>query len=175
MHMNSHSRMKRKGDNIARDCVLGLTEMIDFWCPVESCNKSFAVHSNAERHLRTHGINPAAETTSETLEYVVGSETPTVPDVRQASQVPVMLKWVPQSLTSRTSVAWNNKSSDSESDGEDNYPSLSVPPSPATPSSLAWDCDYSSGEETYDGGDNHPYHPRHVRNLPDATGGHVDR
>ena len=84
-----------------------------------------------------------------------------VSDVRQASQVPVMLKWVPQSLTSRTTIAWN-KSSDSESDGEDSFPTLSVPLSPATPSSLAWDCDYSSGESTYESGDNHPYHPRHV-------------
>jgi len=28
-HMNSHSGMKRKGDNIGRDCVLGLMESID--------------------------------------------------------------------------------------------------------------------------------------------------
>ena len=28
-HMNSHSGMKRKGDNIGRDCVLGLMERID--------------------------------------------------------------------------------------------------------------------------------------------------
>jgi len=101
------------------------------------------------------------------MEYTVGFETPLVSDVRQATQVPVMLKWVPQSLTSRTMIAWNNKSSDSESDGEDSFPTLSVPLSPATPSSLAWDCDYSSGESTYEGGDSHPYHPRHVSGRSD--------
>ena len=70
------------------------------------------MRSNAKRHLRTHGINPATETTSKALEYAVGFETPmVVSDVRQANQVPVMLKWVLQSLTSRTSIAWNNKSS----------------------------------------------------------------
>jgi len=135
MHMNSHSRMKRKGDNIARDCVLGLTEMIDFWCPVESCNKSFAVHSNAERHLRTHGINPATETTSEALEYAVDFETPMVPEVRQANQVPAMFKWVPQGMTSQTSIVWKNTSSESESDGEVSLSTLSMPLPLAPPSS----------------------------------------
>lgn len=77
--MNSHSGMRCKGDNIARDCVLGLMGMIAYRCPVESCSRSFAVRSNAKRHLRTHGINPA-ETTSEALEYAVEYETPMVSD-----------------------------------------------------------------------------------------------
>ena len=118
------------------------------------------MRSNAKRHLRTHGINPATETSSKALEYTVGFEIPMVSDVQQASQVPVTLKWVPQSLTSRTTIAWNNRSSDSESDGEDSFPTLSAPLSPVTSS---WDCGYSSGESVYEGGDNHPYHPRNVR------------
>lgn len=77
--MNSHCGIRRKGDNIARDCVLGLMGMIAYQCPVESCSRSFTVRSNAKRHLRTHGINPA-ETTGEALEYAVGSETPMVSD-----------------------------------------------------------------------------------------------
>ena len=108
------------------------------------------------------------ETTSEVLEYTAGSETPMVSDVRQANQVPVIRKRVPQSQKSRTSVAWN-KSSGPESDGENSSSISSVPPSPATPPSLAWDSGYSSGDSTYEGVSNFPYNPRYVRDRLDAV------
>jgi len=47
---------------LACDVYTGdLLSAIAFTCPVQSCNKKFAVRSNAKRHLRTHGIMPTPD------------------------------------------------------------------------------------------------------------------
>ena len=65
------------------------------------------------------GINPATEAVNEALESTVRFDTPTVSDDRQANQVPVVPKWIPLSLSpSRTAIAWDDKSSDPESESD---------------------------------------------------------
>ncbi|KAL6299225.1 hypothetical protein BKA93DRAFT_695603, partial [Sparassis latifolia] len=84
-HMNSHSGAK------------------PFKCPIPTCNKSFAVRSNAKRHLRTHGIFPSSDTTSSTpSQFTVGFDTPLVSEVHEVGKLPAKLRWVPQSLATRT-------------------------------------------------------------------------
>ncbi|KAH9031956.1 hypothetical protein EDB84DRAFT_1270813 [Lactarius hengduanensis] len=72
-HMNVHSGAK------------------PFTCPVQSCNKKFAVRSNAKRHLRTHGIMPTPDM-SFISTPVEGNDVTTAPE-------PAF--WIPQSLKER--------------------------------------------------------------------------
>ncbi|KAI0077361.1 hypothetical protein K474DRAFT_1556726, partial [Panus rudis PR-1116 ss-1] len=83
-HMNSHSGAR------------------PFKCPVPSCTKSFAVRSNAKRHLRTHGIFPNAEHSNPPAQFTVGFDEPIVSDPPQVGKLPTKLRWVPQSLSTRT-------------------------------------------------------------------------
>ncbi|KAH9941804.1 uncharacterized protein BXZ73DRAFT_98196 [Epithele typhae] len=86
-HMNSHSGAK------------------PFKCPIPTCTKSFAVRSNAKRHLRTHGIFPSAEHgSSSPSQFTVGFETPLVSEVHEAGRLPPKLRWVPPSLSTRTNA-----------------------------------------------------------------------
>lgn len=146
-HMNSHSGLR------------------PFDCPLPTCNKSFAVRSNAKRHLRTHGIIPSPESPHKSIQYTVGFDTPLVTDVHETTERPATLRWVPQSLTSQTNVEWS-KSIDSESEGEDGCPTLPVPLLPSM-SPRSWDS-ISSHEEinSNEEGASHPYHPRHWQGLP---------
>ncbi|KAG8217001.1 hypothetical protein J3R82DRAFT_7315 [Butyriboletus roseoflavus] len=68
IHMNSHSGAK------------------PFKCVVANCEKSFAVRSNAKRHLRTHGINPSSFDLLSTPHFAVGFEEPMVTQVYDAGR-----------------------------------------------------------------------------------------
>ncbi|KAI0642802.1 hypothetical protein C8Q79DRAFT_896184, partial [Trametes meyenii] len=84
-HMNSHSGAK------------------PFKCPIPTCTKSFAVRSNAKRHLRTHGIFPSADHASTSpSQFTVGFDTPLVSEVHEAGKLPSKLRWVPPSLATRS-------------------------------------------------------------------------
>ncbi|KAG1761090.1 hypothetical protein EDD22DRAFT_980360 [Suillus occidentalis] len=85
-HMNSHSGAK------------------PFKCPVPSCDRHFAVRSNAKRHLKTHGINPSLmEGPSQGTNFMVGFEEPLVNHhVHDTGRPPTRLRWIPHSLATRT-------------------------------------------------------------------------
>lgn len=79
-HRNSHSGAK------------------PFKCTVLNCDKSFTVRSNARRHLKTHGLNPAICDTPSTSAYSIGFEQPVVNDVHDSGKQPPCYKWIPQGV-----------------------------------------------------------------------------
>ncbi|KAI0346410.1 hypothetical protein BDW22DRAFT_1302251, partial [Trametopsis cervina] len=83
-HMNSHSGAK------------------PYKCPIQGCAKSFAVRSNAKRHLRTHGIFPTSDHATSPAQFTVGFDAPIISDVHEVGKLPAKLRWVPQSLATRT-------------------------------------------------------------------------
>lgn len=109
-----------------------------FKCPIPTCTKSFAVRSNAKRHLRTHGIFPSAEHASTSpSQFTVGFDTPLVSEVHEAGKLPAKLRWVPPSLAARSNIDYLR---DAASDSEDEYfqpacPLLPLPLPPVAPSS----------------------------------------
>ncbi len=70
-----------------RRCLIAIA----FTCPVSSCNKKFAVRSNAKRHLRTHGIMPTPD-----MSFI---STPA--EGSDVSAVPDTTCWIPQTLKER--------------------------------------------------------------------------
>ncbi|KAG8216939.1 hypothetical protein J3R82DRAFT_7216 [Butyriboletus roseoflavus] len=76
-HMNSHSGAK------------------PYKCNVANCDKSFAVRSNAKRHLRTHGINPSSSDILSAPRFAVGFEEPMVTQVHDAGKQPASYRWIP--------------------------------------------------------------------------------
>ncbi|KAG9309951.1 hypothetical protein JVU11DRAFT_9983 [Chiua virens] len=79
-HMNTHSGAK------------------PYKCIVPNCEKSFAVRSNAKRHLRTHGINPSSPDLLSIPRYTVGFEEPMVTQVHDAGRQPSRYRWIPHNL-----------------------------------------------------------------------------
>ncbi|OBZ67330.1 Zinc finger protein 18 [Grifola frondosa] len=151
-HMNSHSGAK------------------PYKCPIPTCTKSFAVRSNAKRHLRTHGIFPTSEhANASPSQFTVGFETPLVSEVHDVGKLPSKLRWVPQSLSTRTNVDYLREAA---SDSEDEYfhpscPLLSVPLPPVTPSSPTWNPDDRYEERnSYEVMDAMPYISSQWRALP---------
>ncbi|CDO70976.1 hypothetical protein BN946_scf184830.g8 [Trametes cinnabarina] len=141
-----------------------------FKCPIPTCTKSFAVRSNAKRHLRTHGIYPSAEHGSTSpSQFTVGFDTPLVSDVHEAGKLPSKLRWVPPSLASRSNVDYLR---DAASDSEDEYfqpscPLLPLPLPPVTPSSPTWSPDEGYEERnSYEQADAAPYISSQWRALP---------
>ncbi|CAL1699702.1 unnamed protein product [Somion occarium] len=149
-HMNSHSGAR------------------PYKCPVEGCAKSFAVRSNAKRHLRTHGIFPTTEHSAPPTQFTVGFDEPIVSDAPQVGKLPSKLRWVPQSLSSRTNV---DHLKDPTSDSEDEYASacavVSVPLPAVLPSSPKWDGDDRYEERnSYERFGMNPYLSSQWRGLP---------
>lgn len=74
-------------------------------CGFPGCMKTFAVRSNATRHLRTHKAlsNPIPKTSAG---YAVNFDEPVVldPVVGSTPKPKKPLKWVPQSLSTRSNV-----------------------------------------------------------------------
>lgn len=90
-----------------------------FPCEFPGCSRTFAVRSNAKRHLRTHGVIPApAAENTQPAPYVVDFSAPTVlhPSGPLAEpKGPLKLRWMPPSLTSRTNANTLKSVSEDES------------------------------------------------------------
>lgn len=98
-HLNSHSGEKR----MDQYCFLFVSPRLTcrptaFKCIYDGCAKTFAVRSNARRHLKTHGITPAAcASPSLTSIFNIGFEEPVVNDVQHdMGRPPSRLKWIVQ-------------------------------------------------------------------------------
>jgi hypothetical protein len=117
-----------------------------FTCPVQSCNKKFAVRSNAKRHLRTHGIMPTPD-----MSFIS-----TAAEDNDVAAVPDTSYWIPQTLKER-----NLKLED-----VDTCPSLISELPVVRPSTYMW-----ASEVVYDERDSFaeasiaPYHPAYVSHV----------
>ena len=117
---------------------------IAFTCPVSSCNKKFAVRSNAKRHLRTHGIMPTPD-----MSFI---STPA--EGNNVVAAPDTTCWIPQTLKERNLKLEN----------VDTCPSLISELPLIRPSTYMW-----AGEMVYEERDSFaevsiaPYHPAYVR------------
>ncbi|KAG6377327.1 hypothetical protein JVT61DRAFT_15117 [Boletus reticuloceps] len=95
-HMNSHLGAK------------------PYKCIVPNCDRSFAVRSNAKRHLRTHGINPSSDANL----TGVGFEEPVDSQVHDAGKQPSRYRWIAQSPSPHVANDWGYQgSSSSATDG----------------------------------------------------------
>lgn len=146
-HMNSHSGAK------------------PYKCPVPSCDRHFAVRSNAKRHLKTHGINPSLmESPSQGTNFMVGFEEPLVNHhVHDAGRPPTRLRWIPHSLATRAQpvTGWIGSQSSGGEESKRTCPVLSIPlpagaPSLSLEQAPAYRCDDSN--DYAEAGSRH-YHP----------------
>lgn len=134
----------RRGSSIGSEHSILIVALVStaYKCPIPTCTKSFAVRSNAKRHLRTHGIFPTCEQSNAPAQFTVGFDAPIVSDAPQAGKLPSKLRWVPQSLATRTNA---DHLKDVGSDSEDEYPPscpvVSVPLPAVVPSSPKWNTD----------------------------------
>lgn len=85
-HMNSHSGARREFRTPFSSLALDYNYLhVAFKCPLALCPKTFAVRSNARRHLRTHGITIPPPSMrggrAQDESFQVGFETPVVIDV----------------------------------------------------------------------------------------------
>ncbi|KAH7923453.1 hypothetical protein BV22DRAFT_582517 [Leucogyrophana mollusca] len=151
-HMNSHTGSK------------------PYKCSVPGCTKAFAVRSNAKRHLRTHGINPSTcDSSPPGSRFTVDFEEPVVTQVHDSGRRPTTIRWIPQSLATRTNVDWLTSPSSAGTEGSEEtstaYPVLQTP----LPAVLPSQSDYESGDEERNSlveAGRYPYHPSQYRGLP---------
>ena len=183
-HMNSHSGAKRTScAPLCSPVDMLLTHfgviLLAFKCPIPTCTKSFAVRSNAKRHLRTHGIFPTSDHPSTSpSQFTVGFDTPLVSEVHEAGKLPSKLRWVPPSLSTRTNVDFLRSpgAGDPTSDSEDEFfqpscPLLPLPLPPVTPSSPTWNPeDQYEERNSYQQAESAPYISSQVcgRAMPDT-------
>lgn len=125
------------------------------------------MRSNAKRHLRTHGIFPTSDHSSTSQsQFTVGFDTPLVSDVHEVGKLPSKLRWIPQSLSTRTNVDYLR---DAPSDSEEEYlrpscPMLPVPLPAVRPSSPTWNPDDNYEErDSFADAETSPYLPSQVR------------
>jgi hypothetical protein len=153
---------------------LTLQRLTAFKCPVPSCDRHFAVRSNAKRHLKTHGINPSLmEGPSQGTNFMVGFEEPLVNHhVHDAGRPPTRLRWIPHSLATRTQpvTEWIGSQSLCGDESKRTCPTkLSVAlPAGAAPSlslSQASAYRYDDSNDYAEAGSRH-YHPSQVRLRP---------
>lgn len=125
------------------------------------------MRSNAKRHLRTHGIFPTSDhNSSSQSQFTVGFDTPMVSDVHEVGKLPSKLRWIPQSLSTRTNAEYLR---DAPSDSEEEYlrpscPMLPVPLPAVRPSSPTWPPDDNYEErDSFADAETSPYLPSQVR------------
>jgi hypothetical protein len=133
---------------------------------VSSCDKRFAVRSNAKRHLKTHGINPSLiEGPSQGSNFTVGFEEPLVNHhVHDVGRPPTRLRWIPHSPATRTQpvVGCIGSPSSAGDESEGTYPILSALLPAAEPSSSSNLASvYHYGAKTSGAGSRH-YHTGQV-------------
>ncbi|KAG0706956.1 hypothetical protein DFH29DRAFT_1018529 [Suillus ampliporus] len=157
-HMNSHSGAK------------------PYKCPVPSCDKHFAVRSNAKRHLKTHGINPSLiEGPSQGSNFTVGFEEPLVNHhVHDVGRPPTRLRWMPHSLTTRTQpvAGWTGSQSSGGDESEMTLPAFPVlsvllPAGSLSSSNQASVYHHEDSNSDAEAGSRH-YHPSQVRPHADS-------
>lgn len=140
-------------------------------CPVPSCDRHFAVRSNAKRHLKTHGINPSLmEGPSQGTNFMVGFEEPLVNHhVHDSGRPPTRLRWIPHSLVTRTQpvTEWIGSQSSGGDDSKSTYPvvSMTLPGAPSSSLNQASAYRYDNNNDYTDAGSRH-YHPSQVRLRP---------
>jgi hypothetical protein len=133
--------------------------ILAYKCPVQDCDKAFAVRSNAKRHLKTHGVPPSsADSHGPQPAYNVGFEPPFVTHNYQSGGAIPELKWVQTGSAMR--MANDGPDSPSGSDEVDGGP---VPPSPLSAVYPPVD-----GQNQYDG--THPYHSKPVGSFHNDVG-----
>jgi hypothetical protein len=147
---------------------------------VATCEKSFAVRSNAKRHLRTHGIYSLPDPRvpgSVAQQFNVGFQIPQVTNVPDVVPLPQRLRWIPQNLTTRGDVEWQKTSSPSDSEQDDegqfdaSFP-MSFPSHSASPHASSENEFYEDRNSYLDPG-NHAYrvHPLESRGNVNLTNG----
>ncbi|KAG1747368.1 hypothetical protein EDB19DRAFT_1631079 [Suillus lakei] len=153
-HMNSHSGAK------------------PYKCPVPSCDRHFAVRSNAKRHLKTHGINPSLmEGPSQGTNFMVGFEEPLVNHhVHDAGRPPTRLRWIPHSLATRAQpvTEWIGSQTSGGDESKRTCPVLSMAlpaEAPSSPLNQASAYCYDDSNDYAEVGSRH-YHSSQVRLRP---------
>ncbi|TFY65756.1 hypothetical protein EVG20_g5333 [Dentipellis fragilis] len=157
-HMNTHSGAK------------------PFKCPVSDCAKSFAVRSNAKRHLRTHGIRAAPDVAFGYLSALSGSDlamSAVVPMLNTSRDVSATRqRWMPQSLLVKTNCDWLRRYGDGTRCGEPELMppgKVVVPLPPVVPSVLSegYDtCGRIEERNSFAEAACCPYHPNEWQALP---------
>ncbi|KAH0826704.1 hypothetical protein J3R83DRAFT_5097 [Lanmaoa asiatica] len=152
-HMNSHSGAK------------------PYKCIVANCEKSFAVRSNAKRHLRTHGINPSSPDILSTPRFAVGFEEPMVTQVHDAGRQPSRYRWIPHNPSPHESMLLRQGPSSSAIDGGSRTGlTFQASMSSATSSTMSNGSDDDYDEAASSSADVHQYQSDYNRSTDEFSG-----